>query len=88
MDMIEGKIDDTNVNKIKCSYEDEFLGSMFRDLINTGKQINTFPSEQVFFSAKKLLENTTSDKPKIGGKTRKRVLKFKMKKRHHTKKNK
>ena len=69
MDMIEGKIDDTNVSKIKCAYDDEFLGSMFRDLINTGKQINSFPAEQVFFSAKKLLlDNSTTDK--IGGKTR------------------
>jgi hypothetical protein len=58
MDLIEGKIDDTNVSKIKCAYDDEFLGSMFRDLINTGKQINTFPAEQVFFSAKKILSET------------------------------
>jgi hypothetical protein len=67
MDVIEGKIDDTNVNKIKCAYDDEFLGSMFRDLINTGNQINTFP-EQVFFSAKKLLADIDTDKKtKVGG---------------------
>ena len=76
MDMIEGKIDDTNVSKIKCAYDDEFLGSMFRDLINSGKQINTFPSEQVFFSAKTLLANDTTT-PKIGGKTRKHKNKMK-----------
>ena len=69
MDVIEGKIDDTNVNQIKCAYDDEFLGSMFRDLINTGNQINTFP-EQVFFSAKKLLANIegADKKAKVGGK--------------------
>ena len=94
MDMIEGKIDDTNVNKIKCSYEDAFLGSMFHDLINTGKQINTFPSEQVYFSANKLLVDTaspttttTTTPAKVGGKTRKHKLKMK-KRRRYTKKNK
>ena len=92
MDIIEGKIDDTNVNKIKCSYEDAFLGSMFHDLINTGKQINTFPSEQVYFSANKLLLDnpataTTTTPAKVGGKTRKHKLKMK-KRRRHTKKNK
>ena len=77
MDVIEGKIDDTNVSKIKCAYDDEFLGSMFRDLINTGKQINAFPAEQVFFSAKKLLSENNSTATaaattpaKMGGKTR------------------
>ena len=82
MDVIEGKIDDTNVNKIKCAYDDEFLGSMFRDLINTGNQINTFPSEQVFFSAKKLLADDVTDtnkKAKVGGKK---------KSNHRTRKNK
>jgi hypothetical protein len=90
MDLIEGKIDDTNVSKIKCAYDDEFLGSMFRDLINTGKQINTFPAEQVFFSAKKLLSDTTTAAPttttaaKKGGKTRN---KHHRSSHHYTKKN-
>jgi hypothetical protein len=76
IDVIEGKIDDTNVSKIKCAYDDEFLGSMFHDLMNTGKQINTFPSEQVFFSAKKLLadnaDKKTSTTVKAGGGKKKR----------------
>ena len=79
MDMIEGKIDDTNVNQIKCAYDDAFLGSMFRDLMNTGKQINTFPSEQVFFSANKILSNKT-DTIKKGGKKKKRLTRKRQKK--------
>ena len=68
MDLIEGEINEDNMNKIKCAYDDEFLGSMFRDLINTSKQINTFPSQQVFFSAKKILEgDTTGNSKKKGG---------------------
>lgn len=61
MDLIEGKIDESNIDKIKCSYDDEFLGNMFRDLTNTSTQINTFPSQQVFFSAKKLLNESSND---------------------------
>lgn len=81
MDMIEGKVDDSNVSKIKCAYDDEFLGSMFRDLINTGKQINNFPTEQVFFSAKKMLSEINEKK---GGKTKKK--KYKKSKSRKTKK--
>lgn len=61
MDIIEGKIDDTNVSKIKCAYDDQFLGSMFRDLINVGKQVNNFPTEQIFFSAKQILKELESE---------------------------
>jgi len=57
IDLIEGKIDNSNMDKIKCAYDDEFLGSMFYDLINVSNKINTFPSQQVFFSAKKILED-------------------------------
>ena len=57
IDLIEGKIDENNMDKIKCAYDDEFLGSMFYDLINVSNKINTFPSQQVFFSAKKILED-------------------------------
>ena len=71
MDVIEGKIDESNMDKIKCSYEDEFLGSMFRDLVNTGNQINSFPSQQVFFSAKKILEESSSSSSADNNKTRK-----------------
>ena len=69
MDLIEGEVNENNMNKIKCAYDDEFLGSMFRDLTNTSKQINTFPSQQIFFSAKKLLEDNTdnADTKKKGG---------------------
>jgi hypothetical protein len=80
MDIIEGKIDDTNVSKIKCAYDDQFLGSMFRDLINVGKQVNTFPTEQIFFSAKQLLkelESESSVKTKGGyRKTKTKTKKF------------
>lgn len=78
IDLIEGRIDETNMDKIKCAYDDEFLGSMFRDLINAGKQINTFPAQQVFFSAKHLLEGDNSTTKKIGGR--------KKQKKHTTKK--
>jgi len=72
MDVIEGKIDESNMDKIKCVYDDEFLGSMFRDLMNTGNQINSFPSQQVFFSAKKILEEGLTDNNKTdNNKTRK-----------------
>jgi hypothetical protein len=60
MDLIEGKIDNTNMNKIKCVYDDIFLGNMLNDLINTKKIIDRFPSQPVFFSAKKILTNTSS----------------------------
>lgn len=93
MDLIEGEINESNMDKIKCSYDDEFLGSMFRDLTNTSKQINNFPSQQVFFSAKKLLnessdnaiiQHNTNVKKKPQNKTKKggRYLKI-----HKTKKN-
>lgn len=66
MDLIEGKIDETNMDKIKCAYDDEFLGNMYRELTNTSEQINNFPTQQVFFSAKNLLnenkDNTNSQK--------------------------
>ena len=78
IDLIEGRIDETNMDKIKCAYDDEFLGSMFRDLINAGKQINNFPAQQVFFSAKHLLEGDNSTTKKIGGR--------KKQKKHTTKK--
>ena len=60
MDLIEGKIDNTNMNKIKCVYDDIFLGNMLNELINTKKIIDKFPSQPVFFSAKKILTNTSS----------------------------
>jgi hypothetical protein len=70
VDLIEGKIDESNMDKIKCSYDDEFLGSMFRDLMNTGnKNNNAIPSQQVFFSAKKLLEENSGNKTKKNGGT-------------------
>ena len=78
IDLIEGRIDENNMNKIKCAYDDEFLGSMFRDLINTGKRVNAFPAQQVFFSAKHLLEGDNSTTKKIGG--------GKKQKKHTTKK--
>jgi len=69
VDLIEGKIDESNMDKIKCSYDDEFLGSMFQDLMNTGNKNNAFPSQQVFFSAKKLLEESSGNKTKKNGGT-------------------
>ena len=42
---------------------------MFRDLINTSNKVNTFPSQQVFFSAKNILEgeNTNNNNTKKNG---------------------
>lgn len=80
IDLIEGKIDDTNINDIKCGYEDEFLGTMFRNLMNYGKQINTLPDQQAVFSAKKVLDTIKVEKK--GGKRKtikKRKFKLKLK---------
>ena len=83
MDMIEGKVDDSNVSKIKCAYDDEFLGSMFRDLINTRKQKNNFPTEQVLKKKKKMLSEINEKK---GGKTKKKIKNKKKTKSRKTKK--
>lgn len=55
MDVIEGKIDDSNMNAIKCDYTDTHLGHSWLQLTN-GIHSWDLERQMLFFSAKKQIE--------------------------------
>lgn len=57
MDIIEGKVDKTNMNLLECPYNDSFLGNMYMNLLYDEKEEWNIKKKNIFFRATDILSN-------------------------------
>lgn len=61
MDIIEGKVNEQNMDILKCPYYDSYLGNMYEYLKNNPKKKWDISEQKFFFNGKEILEKYEKD---------------------------
>lgn len=56
MDIIEGKVDEKNMNLLNCAYNDNYLGNMYNNLLYNSKEQWNISEQLMYFPAKEILD--------------------------------